>query len=56
MLPKEKKEILDIAEFDLSSIKEQDKLYSIFIGLVKDFPNDSELGEAVRLLFTSNTK
>jgi hypothetical protein len=50
----EKQDTLDRIEYQLSLIKDQDKLYQTFKDLLKDFPNDSELGQAVRLIFTSN--
>ena len=52
MFSKEKQEILDKIEYQLSLLKDQDELYQTFRDLLKDFPNDSELGEAVRSLFT----
>jgi len=54
MLSKEKQEIVDHAEYQLSLLRDRDGLYQTFRQLVKDIPNDQELGEAVRLLFTSN--
>jgi hypothetical protein len=56
MSQKEKEDLMDKIEFQLSNIKDQDLLYSIFKELVSNAPNDSELGYIVRNLFTSNIK
>ena len=56
MSKKEKQDLIDKIEFQLSNIKDQDLLYSIFKELVSNFPNDSELGYVIRDLFTSNIK
>jgi hypothetical protein len=54
MSPKEKQDLVDRIEFQLSNIKDQDLLYSTFKELLFIFPNDSELGITIRNLFTSN--
>jgi len=56
MTDKEKKELLDKVEYQLSLIKDQDRLYTTFKYLLYELPNDPELGRAVRSLFTSNIK
>ena len=56
MTEQEKKDILDKVEYQLALIKNQDLLYSTFKYLLSSMPNDMELGQAVRLLFTSNIK
>ena len=56
MSQKEKQDLIDKIEFQLSNIKDQDLLYSIFKELVSNVPNDSELGYIIRDLFTSNIK
>lgn len=56
MTEQEKKELLDKVEYQLALIKDQDKLYQTFKYLSYEFPNDQELGKAVRSLFTSNIK
>lgn len=56
MSNKEKQDVLDRLEFQLSNIKDQDLLHSIVKELIFNFPNDSELGSIVRNLFTSNIK
>jgi len=54
MTEQEKKELLDKVEYQLALIKDQDQLYTTFKYLLYELPNDSDLGKAVRLLFTSN--
>jgi len=54
MSQKEKQDLIDKIEFQLSNIKDQDLLYSIFKELVSNVPNDSELGYIIRNLFISN--
>lgn len=56
MSKKEKQDLVDRIEFQLSNIKDQDLLYSTFKELASNFPNDSELGYIIRDLFTSNIK
>ena len=53
---KEKQDLIDKIEFQLSNIKDQDLLYSTIKELLSNFPNDSELGYIIRNLFTSNIK
>lgn len=52
----EKKELLDKVEYQLALIKDQDQIYTTFRHLVYELPNDMELGQAVRSLFTINIK
>ena len=54
MSPKEKQDLIDKIEFQLSNIKDQDLLYSTIKELLFNFPNDSELGHIIRNIFTSN--
>ena len=54
MTEQEKKELLDKVEYQLALIKDQDTLYKTFKYLLNSIPNDKELGQAVRSLFTSN--
>lgn len=56
MSKKEKQDLVDRIEFQLSNIKDQDTLYSAIKELLFNFPNDSELGYIIRDLFTSNIK
>jgi hypothetical protein len=56
MTEKEKKDLLEDIEYELTYIKDQDTLYRIFRQLIHNISNDAELGEAVRLLFTTNIK
>lgn len=56
MMSKEKQEILDKIEHQFYLLRDQDGVYQIFKDLLKHFPNDSELGQAIRLLFTLNIK
>lgn len=56
MSQKEKQDLIERIEFQLSNIKDQELLYSTFKELIFNFPNDSELGFIFRNLFTSNTK
>jgi hypothetical protein len=53
---KEKQDLIQRIEFQLSNIKDQDLLYSTIKELMFNFPNDSELGSTIRNLFTSNIK
>jgi hypothetical protein len=55
MIDQKKKDLLDEIEYELVSIKDQDILYQVFRKLAHSIPNDYELGEAIRILFTSNT-
>jgi hypothetical protein len=56
MTEKEKKDLLETIEYELTYIKDQDVLYKIFRSLAHNIPNDAELGQAIRLLFISNLK
>lgn len=56
MTEKEKKDLLEDIEYELTYIKDQDILYQVFRRLAHNIPNDSELGQAIRLLFTTNIK
>ena len=56
MTEKEKKDLLEDIEYELTYIKDQDILYQVFRQLIHNISNDAELGETVRLLFTSNLK
>jgi hypothetical protein len=56
MIKPENQETIEEIEFQLTSIKDQEELYKIFRLLISKIPNDMELGQAVRLLFTSNLK
>lgn len=56
MISKEKQEILDKIEYRLSLLRDQEELYQTFRDFIKHYPNNMELGEAIRLLFTSNIK
>lgn len=56
MTEKEKKDLLANIEYELTYIKDQDILYQVFRRLTHNISNDAELGQAVRLLFTSNIK
>jgi hypothetical protein len=40
-------------EFSLSLLEDQDLLYSTFRTLMKELPNDYELGATIRKLFNS---
>ncbi len=51
ILSKEQIEVVEKFEFNLSLIKEQDLLYNSFRVLIKELPNDYELGATIRRLF-----
>jgi hypothetical protein len=51
ILSKEQVEVVEKFEFNLSLIKEQDLLYNSFRVLIKELPNDYELGATIRKLF-----
>jgi hypothetical protein len=44
---------VDQFEFRLSTIKDQDTLYDSFRELIKDIPNNYDLGTVVRQLFST---
>lgn len=48
----EQKQLVDRFEFSLSLLQEQDLLYSSFRKLLKEIPNDYELGYTIRKLFS----
>jgi len=56
MTEKEKKDLLETIEYELTYIKDQDILYQIFRKLTHNISNDAELGQAIRLLFITNIK
>lgn len=56
MTQQEKKDLLDKIEYQMALIKDQDQLYTTFKYLLNSVPNDMELGQSIRLLFTSNIK
>jgi hypothetical protein len=56
MTQQEKQELLDNIKYHLALIKDQDRLYTTFKYLSSSIPNDMELGQVIRLLFTSNIK
>jgi hypothetical protein len=49
----EQVETIEKFEFSLSLLKDQDLLYSTFRTLIKELPNDYELGATIRKLFNS---
>lgn len=51
-LTKEQQEVVSKFEFHLSLLKEQDLLYSSFRTLIKEIPNNYDLGTTVRKLFS----
>lgn len=51
-LTPEQQKAVDRFEFSLTLLKEQDLLYSTFRTLIKQLPNDYELGVTVRKLFS----
>jgi len=48
----EQRMIIEVAEYKLSEIKEQDILYNTMRELIYTIPNNYELGVAIRQLFT----
>jgi hypothetical protein len=56
MLPKDKLDVVQEVEFRLSEIRDQDLLYAAMRELVLKVPNDTELAEAVRILFSITEK
>lgn len=52
MLPKDKLEVVQEVEFLLSEIRDQDLLYAAMRKLVLQIPNDTELAESIRILFS----
>ena len=56
MLPKDKLDVVEEVEFRLSEIRDQDLLYAAMRELVLKIPNDTELAEAVRILFSITEK
>ena len=48
----EQKMLLEVVEYKLSEIKEQDLLYTTMRDLIYSIPNNYELGVAIRQLFT----
>lgn len=51
-LTADQQETVDKFEFAMAQIKEQDLLYSSFRKLLKELPNNYELGAAIRKLFS----
>lgn len=51
-LTAEQQNAVDRFEFSLTLLKEQDLLYSTFRTLIKELPNNYELGSTVRKLFS----
>lgn len=51
-LTPEQQKAVDRFEFSLTLLKEQDLLYSTFRTLIKELPNDYDLGATVRKLFS----
>jgi hypothetical protein len=49
-------QIANRLEADLEILSDKEKVYEIFKSLVVEFPNDMQLGEVVRALFTKNKK
>lgn len=43
-------------EAELDILLDKEKVYEIFKSLIIQFPNDMQLGEIVRTLFTKNKK
>lgn len=51
-LTQEQQNVVDKMEFNLSLIKEQDLLYNTFRTLLKEIPNNYDLGQTIRKLFS----
>lgn len=52
-LTEEQQKAIEKFEFSLTFLNEQDLLYSTFRTLIKELPNDYELGATIRKLFNN---
>jgi hypothetical protein len=52
-LTQEQQKAIEKFEFSLTLLNEQDLLYSTFRTLIKELPNDYELGATIRKLFNN---
>ena len=53
-LTQEQRETIDLVEFDLSNVKDQELLYNSLKKLVSSIPNNYDLGSVVREMFPIN--